>query len=130
MGMEDIAILKDQDLDNFLEVIAYMAERRGRTGTVRVCVDEGTLKLKVDQGTWSPPMGRRDPECQAAILEREGAALREGPTDWVQRGQEATIPLAYPADAIAVVRGQEGEDLGDALQRISTVGDPDGRPGY
>lgn len=181
MTMREIALLKGRDLDGFLEVIAYMAERRDRTGSLRVCVDDGTLKLKVDQGTWSPPMGGMDPECQAAFPEptwirdpkrcangwhqtaparmlqscpecptTEGVDPRaygyrpaeEGPTDWVQRGQargtfpapgmgqERTQDLAYPADAIAVVTGQEGEDLGDMIQRISTVGDPDGRPGY
>lgn len=66
--MRDITILTGPVLDSFLETIAYMAERRDRTGTVRVCVDEldGTLKLKIDQGTWSPPFGHRDPACEAA----------------------------------------------------------------
>lgn len=80
--MDDLVILEGKALDSFLEVIAYMAERRDRTGTLRVCVDDGTLKLKVDRGTWSPPFGHRDPECEAA---RAAATLDEGPTDWVQR---------------------------------------------
>lgn len=83
MGMEDLVVLEGRDLDSFLDVVAYMKERRDRTGTVRVCVDEGTLKLKIDRGTWSPPMGHRDPECQAA----QEAALRV-------QGDAATADLA------------------------------------
>lgn len=90
--MDDLVILEGKALDSFLEVIAYMAERRDRTGTLRVCVDDGTLKLKVDRGTWSPPFGHRDPECEAA---RAAATLDEGPTDWVQRLRPSTPELGH-----------------------------------
>jgi hypothetical protein len=37
---------------------------------LRVCIEGDTAKFKVNESTWSPPLGRLDPMCQAAQRRR------------------------------------------------------------
>jgi hypothetical protein len=65
MSMADIVIIGRDGVDlNRLRDLFNHAERTA--APLRFTVDDGTLKVKVGQGTWSPPMGARDPECEAA----------------------------------------------------------------
>lgn len=75
--MDDLVMLEGAELARFLEWVEGWTTGRVPVTRLRVCVDDGTLKLKNGEGTWSPPMGHRDPTCVAA--------QEEGPTDWVQR---------------------------------------------
>ena len=59
--MDDIVIFTNDGqlsiLAQYLHEIAAGIEA-GDIYTVRACVDEGSLKLKANERTWSPPLGR------------------------------------------------------------------------
>lgn len=77
MSMEDIVIINRDGVDiNRLRDLINHAERTA--APLRFCVDDGTLKVKVGQGTWSPPMGSLDPACEAAEWKRQ-----EEQQEWV-----------------------------------------------
>lgn len=81
MAMDELARLEGADLDSFLDLCQWMVDNREAVYRVRACVDEGTLKLKVGERTWTPPMGRMDPECQEA--QRRAEPINSG--NWNSR---------------------------------------------
>jgi hypothetical protein len=52
----EIYELTGDDLRTFLEEMTY---RTNEIRIVRVAFDEGTFKFKVNESTWSPPIGKR-----------------------------------------------------------------------
>lgn len=59
--MEPIVILTGEDLQCFLNMMedaAHLADTQG-VRSIRFAIDGG-LKVKVNGGTWSPPIGRID----------------------------------------------------------------------
>jgi len=64
--MDELALLEGDDLAAFLEVMEAMTTGRERVYQLRVCVDDGQVKVKANGRTWTPGYGHLDPTCQAA----------------------------------------------------------------
>lgn len=63
MAMTEIVMLTGQSRRELAE---YLNHADNRQLPVRICIDEGTVKVRVDRGVWSAPMGEMDPACEAA----------------------------------------------------------------
>jgi hypothetical protein len=66
MSFAEIAMIKGDDLAPLLEELERIVKDRAGVFEVLAVVDCGTLKLKINQRVWSPPMGRMDPTCDVA----------------------------------------------------------------
>lgn len=76
--MDEIVIIGRGGIDiNRLRDLFNHAERTA--APLRFCVDDGALKVKVGGGTWSPPLGSLDPECEVAGRARAVAQLCNHP---------------------------------------------------
>lgn len=67
----EIYLFEGARLDDLLDELNELVEDRAEIRRIRVTVDGG-LKLKVDGGAWTPPLGELDPMCQAA--QQQGVA--------------------------------------------------------
>lgn len=58
--MDTVILIQGADLDMLLDNIA--------TGMyeLRIAIEDGTVKFKLDNQVWSPGLGELDPECAAA----------------------------------------------------------------
>lgn len=63
VAMTEIVILTAADRRTLAEALNH-ADNRDMA--VRICMDDGTVKVKVHRGVWSPPLGALDPECEVA----------------------------------------------------------------
>lgn len=63
--MDEIVIFEGADL---IQLQAWMRDVGTASAmyALRFCVEGGHLKVKANSGTWSPPLGRLDPDCRAA----------------------------------------------------------------
>jgi hypothetical protein len=66
--METIIEIEDADLTSF--IYGQLGLQRQEVYKLRVCIDGGTVKFKVNESTWSPPLGHLDPMCRAAARQR------------------------------------------------------------
>lgn len=85
MSMDDLVVLEGEELARFLEWVEDWTSGRVPVTRLRVCVDDGTLKLKNGESTWSPPMGYRDPACMAARPEPCPETTLGGDHSWPVR---------------------------------------------
>jgi hypothetical protein len=65
MSMTEIAMIAGHGTD-LTRIVDLVTHARGRGESLRFCVDDGALKIKVGNGPWSPPLGVMDPACEAA----------------------------------------------------------------
>jgi hypothetical protein len=49
----------------------------GKVYKLRVCSDGNWVKFKVNESTWSAPLGHLDPKCRAAARQRRVASPKE-----------------------------------------------------
>jgi len=54
--MDGIVILEGRDLDLFLSMLGVPEQDRAAY-RVRVCANEGGVKVKVNEGMWTPALG-------------------------------------------------------------------------
>jgi hypothetical protein len=61
--MDEIVIIEGLDLAVCLGQLQWIVDlyERDRLRTLRVCIDEGTFKIKANEHTWSPPFGTVEP---------------------------------------------------------------------
>lgn len=55
--MKDIVVLEGNDLEQFLTLLQDIAASSNRIYRLRLAVDGG-IKVKVNEGVWTPPYGR------------------------------------------------------------------------
>ena len=69
--MDTIILIQGADLDMLLDNIA--------TGMyeLRVCIENGTVKFKLDNQMWSPGLGELDPACLTARIRAAGTAAAD-----------------------------------------------------
>lgn len=58
MSFEEIAYIDGAALERLLDEAKNMVENDMRITHVRAVVDDGSLKLKINEGVWSAPIGR------------------------------------------------------------------------
>lgn len=63
--MNEIVVFDGNDLIQFQMWMLEVATAKD-VRTLRFCVEDGHLKVKANEGTWTPPLGRLDPNCRAA----------------------------------------------------------------
>ncbi len=61
VSMDKIVIIEGDELDYFFTQMVWMAGE-GMAIRIRVAIDEGAFKFKVNERTWSRPIGRLAPE--------------------------------------------------------------------
>lgn len=64
-AMYDIVTLTGEDLGTLLDIMRA-ADRR-LPWQIKICVDGG-VKIKIDEGVWTPPLGRIDPDTARPLL--------------------------------------------------------------
>lgn len=79
--MDKIIILEGQALQLLISVAEHLAKHQDGLHSVRACVDGDSLKLKVNGGTWTPPMGELDPACREAE-KRQASFVPERAEPW------------------------------------------------
>jgi hypothetical protein len=132
--MEDIVIISrdGSDLGRLRDLFNH-AERTAQP--IRFTVDEGTLKLKVGHGTWSPPLGHRDPECQAATPEDISAhyvrqyGYDPGPTKLNAAGWPEPIAADYHPEYGTQEATIRLPDTAPTAQAVNHP-EPETQPGY
>lgn len=55
--MDPIVLVSAKDLTYLLSWLAWEKDQGG-LHTLRVAIDDGGVKFKVNSGTWSPPLGK------------------------------------------------------------------------
>jgi hypothetical protein len=70
--MDKIIQLSAREVNDLLETLAAHKERGSLYG-LRVCLDGDYAKFKVNESTWSPPLGKLDPMCRQAARVRVDA---------------------------------------------------------
>jgi len=59
--MDDIVLFTGSDLSNLIGVLGRIVNAPvGGVYEMRACVDEGGLKLKINNTVWTPAMGRME----------------------------------------------------------------------
>jgi len=60
--MDEIVIFEHTELTRLHAELSRVVDGidTGAVYRVRVCVDEGTFKVKTNEHTWSPPLGERE----------------------------------------------------------------------
>lgn len=69
--MDTIIILSKDEVDQLREALDPANTRLGSVHTLRVNTESGAAKFKVNGGCWSPPVGKLDPQCEAALRNSE-----------------------------------------------------------
>ena len=68
--MDEIIMLSNAEIE-YLQAALDQANHRFSINTVRVNTESGALKVKINGGCWSPPLGKLDPSCEAALRNSE-----------------------------------------------------------
>ena len=62
--MDTIIQLSPREVWSLFDALEEM--QTSGISSLRVCVDGDNVKFKINERTWSPPMGTLDPNCQRA----------------------------------------------------------------
>lgn len=64
-GFDEVVIVEGGQLDSLLSVLADVAVRPGLVQRLRFAIVEGTIRIKMNDGTWSPPYGEIEQKPEA-----------------------------------------------------------------
>lgn len=64
--MDRITIIEGEELERLMSWLSAILDNRQDIYKIRACQDGNTLKLKINEGAWSAPLGDLDPSCAAA----------------------------------------------------------------
>lgn len=74
--MDEIALVGGEELGDVIEALSLITRYPNRVYALRFCVDDGQLKIKVNDGPWTRGLGQLDPACEAARYRERRAGER------------------------------------------------------
>ena len=72
-GKMKIIQIEGSELKNLLENLKPENTRARMIYKLRVSVEGDNVKFKVNESTWSPPLGELDPQSEYAVVQRQNS---------------------------------------------------------